>query len=228
MQLFITDFEKKWNNISIQNKEILDQVRKVLRMKIWDHIFVQQENIRHQIEISDRDDKNLYWNILATTTYDWKKSQDGILVALSNKRDKIELIAQKLTEIWIKNIYLRPSERSIIRERNDKKLERIQKISKEAVEQSRWRFLPEIQFTKDISEIIKNREIIVFDKSEWKTAKFRWHTPLLWIIGPEWWLTPNDYKSFGNNIKTVSLGDTVLRTETASIIAARNIINNKF
>ena len=227
MQLFITDFEKKWNNISIQNKEILDQVRKVLRMKIWDHIFVQQENIRYQIEISDRDDKNLYWNILDTTKYEWNESKDWILIALSNKRDKIELITQKLTEIWIKHIYFRPSERSIIRERNDKKLERIQKIAKEAVEQSRWRFLPEIQFTKDISEIIKNREIIVFDKSEWKAENLKWHTPVLWIIGPEWWLTPNDYKSFWNDIKTVSLGDTVLRTETASIIAARNIINNK-
>jgi 16S rRNA U1498 N3-methylase RsmE len=38
-------------------------------------------------------------------------------------------------------------------------------------------------------------------------------------------LTEGDYKNFGNNLKIKSLGDNVLRTETAAIIGAREIRN---
>lgn len=195
-------------------------------MKIWDTIFVQKEDSRHEIKISDRDDKNITWNIVNTINSNQNSNRNWILIAIPNKRDKIELIVQKLTEIWIKNIYFRPSERSIIRERNEKKLERLKKIAKEAIEQSRWRYIPQIQFTKDISNLIKWNNIIVFDKCENTNFPQTNDSNTIWIIWPEWWLTQNDYKTFWDNIKTVSLWDTVLRTETATIIAARNIINN--
>lgn len=226
MQLFIINFEKKWKTIKISNTEIISQIRKVLRMKIWDIFFVQNENKRYKLQISDRDDKNIYWNIMDTTEYSESVDKNWVAIAMSNKRDKMETIVQKLSEIWIKYIYFRPSERSIIRERNDKKLERLNKIAKEAVEQSRWRYLPEIHFEKDISSIIKWRNIVVFDKSECNNGEIiKKNKNTLWIIWPEWGLTENDYKKFWEKIKTVSLWDTVLRTETASIIAARYLKN---
>ena len=231
MQLFITEFEKKWESIKISNQEILAQIRKVLRMKIWDEFFVQNENIRYKLQITDRDDKNIFWNIIDSIEYSESIDENWIAIAMSNKRDKMETIVQKLSEIWIKHIYFRPSERSIIRERNEKRLERINKIAKEAVEQSRWRFLPEIKFEKDVAKIIEWKNIIIFDKCESSVTKNLNFTkskqPILWIIWPEWWLTDNDYKIFWDNKKTVSLWDTVLRTETASITAAW-IIKNIF
>lgn len=225
MQLFITDFEKKWESIKISDIEILSQVRKVLRMKIWDTFFVQNGNTRHKVEISDRDDKNIFWKILKSIEHPEQINGIWIAIAMSNKRDKMETIVQKLSEIWIKNIFFRPSERSIIRERNEKKLDRLNKIAKEAIEQSRWRQLPKITFRKDISETIEWKEVIVFDKSESNFTSIWTAKNTLWIIWPEWWLTENDYKKFWKKIKTVSLGDTVLRTETASIIAARYLKN---
>ena len=196
MQLFITDFEKKWEMIKISNAEILSQIRKVLRMKIWDEIFVQDWNIRYKIQISDRDDKNIFGNIIDSTKHPKQKDKIWIAIAMSNKRDKMEMIVQKLSEIWIKNIYFWPSERSIIRQRNDKKLERINKIAKEAVEQSRWRGLPQIIFEKDISKIIEGKEVIVFDKSEHGFKSICAARNIIGIIGPEWWLSENDYKKF--------------------------------
>jgi 16S rRNA (uracil1498-N3)-methyltransferase len=225
MQLFITDFEKKWESIKIYDTEILSQIRKVLRMKIWDTFFVQNGSTRYKLEISDRDDKNIFWKIVESIEHPKEINGIWIAIAMSNKRDKMETIVQKLSEIWIKNIFFRPSERSIIRERNEKRLERLNKIAKEAIEQSRWRQLPKITFEKDVSKIIEWKEVFVFDKSE-HDFKSIWTTKnALWIIGPEWWLTENDYKKVWKKIKTVSLGDTVLRTETASIIAARYLKN---
>lgn len=232
MQLFITEFEKKWGSIKISNPEILAQIRKVLRMKIWDEFFVQNENIRHKLQITDRDNKNIFWNIIDSIEYSESIDNNWIAIAMSNKRDKMETIVQKLSEIWIKHIYFRPSERSIIREWNEKKLERINKIAKEAVEQSRWRFLPEIKFEKDVAKIIEWKNIIIFDKCESQVTKNLNFTKskqaILWIVWPEWWLTDNDYKIFWDNKRTVSLWDTVLRTETASIIAAWTIKNIYF
>lgn len=225
MQLFITEFEKKWESIKIPDTEILSQIRKVLRMKIWDTFFVQNGNTRYKLEISNRDDKNIFWKILESVENSKQIDEIWIAIAMSNKRDKMETIVQKLSEIWIKNIFFRPSERSIIRERNKKKLERLNKIAKEAIEQSRWRQLPKITFEKDISKIIEWKNIIVFDKSESNFTSIWTAKNTLWIIWPEWWLTENDYKKFWKKIKTVSLGDTVLRTETASIIAARYLKN---
>lgn len=226
MQLFITEFEKKWETIKFTNQEILSQIRKVLRMKIWDTFFVQNWNIRYELQISDWDDKDIFWNILDSIEYSEPIDENWIAIAMSNKRDKMETIVQKLSEIWIKHIYFRPSERSIIREWNEKKAERLNKIAKEAVEQSRWRFLPEIKFEKDISKTTKWKNIIVFDKCEnGITDPIKTKQPILGIIWPEWWLTENDYKNFWDNIKTVSIWDTVLRTETASIIAARILKN---
>ena len=225
MQLFITDFEKKWESIKISDTEILSQIRKVLRMKIWDIFFVQNENKRYKMQISDRDDKNIFWKILESIEYPEQINEIWIAIAMSNKRDKMETIVQKLSEIWIKNIFFRPSERSIIKERNEKKLDRLNKIAKEAIEQSRWRQLPKITFEKDISKIIGWKEIVIFDKSESNFTSIWTVKNTLWIIWPEWGLTENDYKKFWEKIKTVSLGDTVLRTETASIIAARYLKN---
>ena len=222
MQLFITDFEKKWDKIKLSDNEIISQIRKVLRMKIWDIFFVQNGNNRYKLQISDRDDKNIFWSIIEFIEYSEPIDETWMIIAMSNKRDKMETIVQKLSEIWIKYIYFRPSERSIIRERNEKRLDRLKKISKEAVEQSRWRYLPKIIFENDISKIIEWKDIIIFDKpDEYNTQKLLEDKPTLWIIWPEWWLTESDYKKFWEKIKTVSLGDTVLRTETASIIAAR-------
>jgi 16S rRNA (uracil1498-N3)-methyltransferase len=232
MQLFITDFKQNWNDIIIANPEILEQTRKVLRMKIWDKFFVQKENTRHEIQILDRDKTTITSKIL--TTIDNKSltvnCELWIVVSMPNKRTKAELIVQKLAEIWINNIYFRPSERSVLKERNDKKLERLEKISQEAVEQSRWREIPKIEFIKDISTIIQNKKVIIFDKVDvnaenssptgklfCKTSWGLWN--FLWIIGPEGWLTPKDYEKFGKNSEIISLWNTVLRMETASIIA---------
>ena len=60
-----------------------------------------------------------------------------MLIAMPNKREKAELIVQKLTEIGVQNIYFWSSERSVIRQWNEKKSERLDKISHEALEQSR-------------------------------------------------------------------------------------------
>jgi 16S rRNA (uracil1498-N3)-methyltransferase len=60
-----------------------------------------------------------------------------MLIALPNKREKVEFIVQKLSEIGIDKILFRATERSVITQWNERKANRLYKIAKEAVEQSR-------------------------------------------------------------------------------------------
>lgn len=244
MQLFITNFEIEWKTISIQNKDIAHQMKKVLRMKAWDLFFVQNTNLdktkeinRYQVSITQLESSSIIWEITKTEHYT-KQNQNtetSIAIAMPNKRSKAELITQKLSELWINNIYFRPSQRSIIKQSNDKKISRLIKIAQEATEQSRWRNVPNIEFIKDISKITQNQntKTIIFDKSNpdinisslssSNEVKDLEKKSILWIIWPEWWLTPNDYEKFGNNFTIQQLWETILRTETASIIAGWEI-----
>ena len=231
MQLFITDFKQNWDKIIISNPEILEQTRKVLRMKIWDKFFVQKENTRYQLEISSCDKFSITGKILETIlqTKDISNKNIWIVVAMPNKWSKAELIVQKLSEIWVDEIYFRPSERSVLKDWNNKKWERLQKISQEAVEQSLWWKLPKIEFVKNIFPVLQNKKIIVFDMVDQKVIpSYDSQANIIWVVWPEWWFTQKDYESFWKNFDLISLGDTVLRMETASIVWAwslRNLIS---
>lgn len=229
MQLFITDFKQNWDKIIISNPEILEQTRKVLRMKIWDKFFAQKENTRYQLEISNWDKFSITGKILETIlqTKDVSNKNIWIVVAMPNKWSKAELIVQKLSEIWVDEIYFRPSERSVLKDWNNKKWERLQKISQEAVEQSRWWKLPKIEFVNNIFPVLQNKKIIVFDMVDQKVIpSYDSQANIIWIVWPEWWFTQKDYKNFWKNFDLISLGDTVLRMETASIVWAWSLRNS--
>ena len=142
MQLFHIDADKvrvRWNNIELFSiPELLSQLRKVLRIKKWDKICIQYSNnewtTRYELSIQDWTDKDLTGEIISSQTFSFPEKNISMLIAMPNKREKAELITQKLTEIWVENIYFWVSEHSIIRQRNDKKAERLNKISHEAVE----------------------------------------------------------------------------------------------
>ena len=139
MQLFHIDADKvcvKWNKIELFSiPELLSQLRKVLRIKKWDKIYIQISDdkwtTRYEISIQNWSDKDLTGEIISNQKFSFTKKNISMLIAMPNKREKAELITQKLTEIWIQNIYFWISEHSIIRQRNNKKSERLNKISHE-------------------------------------------------------------------------------------------------
>ena len=141
---------------------------------------------------------------------------------MPNKREKAELITQKLTEIWVENIYFWVSEHSIIRQRNDKKAERLNKISHEAIEQSRWIRLPEIKFVKsekELKDFVNWKNVIIANMNwvpYWELAKNE-SSDLCGVIWPEWWFSEKDLEFFGGG-KIIDLWENVLRMETASIV----------
>lgn len=230
MQLFHLDAGKirvKWNSIEIFSVPVLlSQLRKVLRLKKWDKICVQySDNVwttRHELLIQDWADKDLTCEIISSQIFSISEKNISMMIAMPNKREKAELIVQKLTEIWVKNIYFWVSEHSIIRQRNEKKAERLDKISHEAVEQSRWIQLPEIKFIKsenELKDFVDWKNIIIANMNGtpyWELAKIE-SNDLCGVIWPEGWFSPKDLKLF-DWAKIIDLWENVLRMETASIV----------
>lgn len=66
-QLFLTDFTIKDKEILIENQDLLNQVRKVLRLEKSDVIYVQKDGIRYEVGIKDRDDKTLTGTVASLT-----------------------------------------------------------------------------------------------------------------------------------------------------------------
>ncbi len=231
MQLFVTEYRKKDHIVKVENIDLLSQLRKVLRASIGDTIWIQspakeKRKMRYKLRIETWDNTTLDGTIIEEQEHESTPQIKGMIIAMPNKWDKVELISQKLTECGIDQIIFRPSERSIIKEWNEKKAERIQKIIKEAVEQSRWRNIPELFFTKDLNDITSKHQLVIFDKW-WDAKTFPKSDKIYGMIGPEGGFTSRDLTYIEKYAPiTMQLGKTVLRMETAAIIWARLLKND--
>lgn len=224
MQLFIcSKFQIKGTEIQVENNsELVNQLRKVLRAKPWYKFFLQDEKgeKRYNIElisfIEDWFLGKILWEDKRWNQY----PSVWMLISLPNKQEKLELIIQKLTEIGITHIFLWSSERSQLKKLNENKLMRINKIIKEAVEQSRWWTIPKFEIIEDIKQLHNAWKFVIFDLPKGCHLKWGiiWNLPSIWVIWPEWWLSENDYKNFPEKYIVKSLWDSVLRMETAAII----------
>lgn len=223
MQLFHEEFILQNTNLIISNPDTIAQCRKVLRLKASDLIHVQSTKAntttRHLVKIINLGE-SLTGEIIETTTQTRTENYTQVLVAMPNKQDKLELITQKLTEIWVDEIIFRPAERSIIKERNKNKEQRLLTIIKEALEQSRGWFMPQISFREHPEDAIQQDTLVYFfDKKELATTTIESVTKKAGIIGPEGWLSQKDYDRFAkHNPKIYDLGSTILRMETAAIV----------
>lgn len=147
------------------------------------------------------------------------------------KKDNVELVAQKATELGVSKII------PIISERSEKKglnKERLEKIVVEASEQCGRGDIPFINDIKSFDEAIssqKENSLSVFAqmnglKISEKTfqdklilAKEKNSEINIWI-GPEGGWSEKEIEKFEQvNVVGVSLGQTVLRAETAAIVA---------
>ncbi len=178
----------------------------------------EAKKIRYELQITSWNDKDIQGKILSEHLHESTPEQTGMIVAMPNKWEKAELIVQKLSEIGISKIIFWPSERSVLKDWNSKKEERLQKIIKEAVEQSRGWKMPELIFTTSPKTLVGENPLVIFDKQTGESS-IKKSDAIYGLIWPEGGLTPRDYQTFEWTKSTVyGLGETVLRMETAAIV----------
>jgi len=144
------------------------------------------------------------------------------------KEQKMDYILQKTTELGVNEIIPFAASRSIIKldNKQDKKIERWQKIVKEASEQSKRNYIPIVQNAISLSNLVKLSDydmkfLCTVNESSQNIKKvlsnLNRNVRMLFVIGPEGGFTEEEETKFiENGFISLSLGSSVLRTETAS------------
>ncbi|MBQ0017187.1 MAG: 16S rRNA (uracil(1498)-N(3))-methyltransferase [Clostridiales bacterium] len=218
------------NNIIVEGDEF-NHIANVLRYKIGDKItIIDGSGTDYECEIIEINKKNLLLKILSMKDCESEtKSFVSVFQALV-KGDKFELIIQKLTELGVKKLVPFSSEFCQVKP-NTTRLDRLEKISIEALKQCGRAKQLEIDKVKSFKEMIE--ELSSYDKvvfayenaSENLSPKIfedilkMKDKKVAIVVGSEGGFSKDEAKELENlkNIKTVSLGNRILRAETASI-----------
>ena len=140
------------------------------------------------------------------------------------KRDNVELIVQKLTELGVATIIPIISERTV---KQALRIDRLQKISDEALEQSGGStrvHITEPLLLRDALEQQKNTVQCYFDMDGAALTSTQ-EQDITFYIGPEGgWSDGDKILLQEHSLKAYTLAGTVLRAETAAIVAAHTLL----
>lgn len=235
-KIFLENNELQGDFIKV-NSEESNHIMNALRHKIGDEIVVSNEDDKEYItEISDYSEGIITLKIKDIIPLQ-KSELEIILYQGLCKGDKMDFIIQKATEIGISSIIPIETMRTIVKldlGKSGKKTERWQKIAAEAAKQSNAPFIPKIGSVTNIKEMINSLEkdvkYILFWEEE-KNLKLREalnkisEKRIAMIIGPEGGFDEKEVSLLKEKgVISVSLGEKILRTETAAIAASTCIM----
>jgi len=232
MQRYFVSNSSINESIIHMNKDDFFHMHKVMRMKSGDKIICVDENQNvylcqliqtnnPEVEIIEQLDEHHELDVNVRLVY-------GL-----PKLDKFEYVLQKCTELGISEVVPFLSKRSLIRTdeaRFSKKMERYQKIVKEASEQSEREKLVKIYSPMTLNEIIKlesNISLVAYEESSRQNECMQFEKSLqemkkgdtiTIVVGPEGGLEESEVKAFIDaGYHVCSLGKRILRSETAPL-----------
>lgn len=209
---------------------------KVMRMQIGDKLIcVEPEGKSAVCKIAEITDEQVVADVVQ-----WKEeiSELPIVVTIASglpKGDKLEWIIQKGTELGAKEFIPFSAARSVVKwdgKKAAKKIERWQKIAKEAAEQSHRAYLPEVVSPMSFKEMLtrsksyhyrvaafeeesRNGETSIFAKT---LQGMQSGESLLLVFGPEGGLSEEEVQLLqAHDFALCGLGPRILRTETAPL-----------
>lgn len=232
MPKFFASKDRINGDVIILDEESSKHLMKVLRYKVGDEIDVcDGENTDYHCSIANNENE-LQLNILSSCRSKSEFPFEVILYQGIAKGDKMDNIIQKATELGVTKIVPVTTKNTVVKldGKEDKKITRWQKIALEAAKQSERGIIPQIESPISFKEAVKKASescsMICYGREDNYTLKnfFKDNkvgndtASISFFIGPEGGFDPKeieDAKSLG--IEPISLGDRILRTETASI-----------
>lgn len=223
-RFFVADTLAGAKQIIIRDKELIHQVRNVLRMTVGGQVVLLDGTGReYTVFITHIDPKGISCDILKSVKSSTQARREITLAFSLIKKNNMDLVIQKGTELGVSRFMPFISDRS---EKKGFNRERSITIAKEAIEQSQRATIPTIREPISFEEIFsecKGMEIYLFNpKGDDVSVEERMgEAPVCLIIGPEGGFTDQEVhmaKKHGAHI--ASMGSGVLRAETASIVAS--------
>lgn len=211
--------KEKKDNLLILNEYDLYHIKTVMRMRpndIIEVVYNQQLNI---CELTNNYDAL----IKETKEKNQNKKIYSILCVPVLQEQKMSFVLQKATELGVDEIIPIFTKRSVVKTdgKEEKKIERWNKICKEASEQSKRVTIPIIRNITKIEDLkLDGLKIIcsTVEKSKKLKQVLRKDTKIIFAIGPEGGFTTEEEEMFlKNNFIPVTLGQNIMRVETVPI-----------
>ncbi|MDD5495638.1 MAG: 16S rRNA (uracil(1498)-N(3))-methyltransferase [Candidatus Omnitrophica bacterium] len=239
-RFFVPKQAVKGNRILISGSEahhILD----VMRLKVLDKVVAFDGTGKEYVGfIKDVKRKSLVVEVVETRSPLSKTASRITLIQAIPKKDKMDYIVEKATELGVDTVLPVMTKRTIVRWDERKSISNVsrwKRIALEASKQCGRRDIPRIGDVKDFEEALKNSSeydlaiiaALTEERSGLKDALKGFGGGKIAIaIGPEGDFTPGEVGSaIENNFKPVSLGSRVLKSDTAAV-AALSILNYEF
>ena len=212
------------NTTSLLSKEHTHYVANVMRLKRGSNINFFNKGGEWVSEIVFLEKDRIEVKFLNRVKKSVQTSSMELAICLV-KKNPMEIILQKATELGVVKITPIISERTDVKELN---LERAKKIVIEATEQSNQLSPPEISkitklkdFVNNLNETSKLFFADINSKDKLKKEDIKGDNLKTILIGPEGDFTPNERKMILENKNTISfsLSKNILKTETATISA---------
>ena len=216
-------------------------IRDVLRYNVSDTLDIcDDDGIRYLAKIAGFDKETVFLDVLEKSDFTTEPSINVTLFQGMPKADKLELIIQKTTELGVNTVVPVVTERTVVKfdEKDiNKKVERWNKIAQEAGKQSGRQKIPVVEKPiklKNLIENISKYDILLLPyecekemtlKSVLRNLKEKCKSVAI-FIGPEGGFSEEEVSLLGKleNVKTVTLGPRILRTETAGIATVAMVL----
>ena len=236
MQQYFLNEELSVDSTYELSKDDSNHIVRIMRKKINDKVYVVFNNeIKYICNIIDNNvDKVLI------TPYEQVDGSNELPIKITVaipplKNDKIEYLIQKITELGVSNIVLFNSERNIAKIKKDKvdsKLNRWNKIIKEAAEQSKRNIIPDITYVDSLGDLIKFSEnydykVVAYEKESVNEDNINLKKLLtsdlndkdvIAVFGSEGGLSEKEIDSLiDGEFDVIGLGKRILRAETAPL-----------
>ena len=232
------------NNINLEQNtciiegEDVKHISRVLRCRENDKLEVcDMENNEYICEIKEINKDNILLDIIEKVNI---KRESNLKVKLYQgmpKGTKMELILQKLTEIGVDEIVLVQAKRSVTKidnKKEDKKIERWERIIYEAAKQSKRAKIPKLTGVLTFKEALadmQNNDLNICPYENERTISIKEAikdssaNTIGIFVGPEGGFEEEEVEKIQEiDGKVVSLGPRILRTETASVVASSVVL----
>ncbi len=239
MPHFFIDAKNVNNNVAvISDKENYNHIVKSLRAKTGENILLIDENRIQYEGVIAKIDKTVI-EIKVAKSYKSKRSLPFRLYLAQSplRSDAQSLIIEKATELGVDGVYPIFTDNCALKKSVvEQKVQKWQKIMLEASKQCERAYIPTCFEPSELDSLLKNTNfdrILAFTErdAQYRLKDYLAQNPIkndekiLIIIGPEGGFSSQEFEYFNKNkITTLSLGDLILKAETAVITALGNIV----
>ena len=230
---FISSNSINNNKITICDKENYNHIARSLRIRKGENLLLIDENkIQYRTTVEDITKNTIIAEIISKEKSKRVLPFNLYLAQSPLRSDAQNFVIEKATELGVKGIYpIYTDNCALKKDLIDKKIEKWQKIMYEASKQCERADIPKCFERTTLDKIAKDFDkVIVFcERIASKTLKsvndIKDNENVLVVIGPEGGFSEQEFSYFKeNNFEMLTLGNLILKAETAVTVGLGNII----